>query len=70
MTVKGRSQAYVNKLVSVLESSGVEIRTSAPVSAVERTASGEADRTRPLYSSLWILVQDLILPFQDGFPDF
>jgi cyclopropane-fatty-acyl-phospholipid synthase len=42
MTVKGRSQAYVNKLVSVLESSGVEIRTSAPVSAVERTASGVA----------------------------
>lgn len=62
MTVKGRSQAYVNKLVSVLESSGVEIRTSAPVSAVERTASGEADCTRPLCSFLWTIFQEFIMP--------
>jgi phytoene dehydrogenase-like protein len=64
MTVKGRSQAYVNKLVSVLESSGVEIRTCAPVSTVERTASGEADCTRTLYSFLWTIFQDFIMPLR------
>ncbi|GAQ85001.1 hypothetical protein KFL_002160110 [Klebsormidium nitens] len=40
LTVKGRTQTYISKVVSSLKEHGVQILTNSPVAAIERTAAG------------------------------